>query len=61
MKSYRENQCVIITGESGAGKTEAAKMVMGYISAVSGQGTEVDRVKNIIMEASACCAIGPCE
>ena len=29
-----ENHCVIISGESGAGKTVAAKFIMGYISKV---------------------------
>uniref|UniRef100_A0A8C8SYY1 Myosin IE n=1 Tax=Pelusios castaneus TaxID=367368 RepID=A0A8C8SYY1_9SAUR len=36
-----ENQCVIISGESGAGKTVAAKYIMSYISKVSGGGPKV--------------------
>ena len=33
-----ESQSVIISGESGAGKTVAAKFVMNYISTISGGG-----------------------
>ena len=36
-----ESQCVIISGESGAGKTVAAKFIMGYIAKVSGGGAGV--------------------
>ncbi|ODV58693.1 class I myosin [Ascoidea rubescens DSM 1968] len=36
MKFYNQNQACIISGESGAGKTEAAKQIMQYIAAVSG-------------------------
>lgn len=43
MQAYKENQCVIISGESGAGKTEAAKRIMQYIAAVStGDASERD-------------------
>lgn len=47
-----ENQCVIISGESGAGKTVAAKYIMGYISKVSGGGSKVQHVKDIILKSN---------
>uniref|UniRef100_A0A669E158 Osteoclast-stimulating factor 1 n=1 Tax=Oreochromis niloticus TaxID=8128 RepID=A0A669E158_ORENI len=47
-----ENQCVIISGESGAGKTVAAKYIMGYISKVSGGGSKVQHVKEIILQSN---------
>uniref|UniRef100_A0A8C7N2R0 Osteoclast-stimulating factor 1 n=1 Tax=Oncorhynchus kisutch TaxID=8019 RepID=A0A8C7N2R0_ONCKI len=48
----QENQCVIISGESGAGKTVAAKYIMGYISKVSGGGDKVQHVKDIILQSN---------
>ncbi|KAM8876244.1 unconventional myosin-Ie isoform 2-T2 [Synchiropus picturatus] len=47
-----ENQCVIISGESGAGKTVAAKYIMSYISRVSGGGPRVQHVKDIILQSN---------
>uniref|UniRef100_A0A914X526 Uncharacterized protein n=1 Tax=Plectus sambesii TaxID=2011161 RepID=A0A914X526_9BILA len=47
-----ENQCVIISGESGAGKTVAAKYIMGYIARVSGGGQRVKHVKDVILETN---------
>ncbi|XP_076800330.1 unconventional myosin-Ie-like isoform X2 [Clavelina lepadiformis] len=47
-----ENQCVIISGESGAGKTVAAKFIMSYISKVSGGGSRVQKVKDIILQSN---------
>ncbi|XP_006805660.1 myosin IEb [Neolamprologus brichardi] len=47
-----ENQCVIISGESGAGKTVAAKYIMSYVSKVSGGGNKVQRVKDIILQSN---------
>ncbi|BGP38773.1 class II myosin [Rhodotorula kratochvilovae] len=47
MRSYGDNQCVIISGESGAGKTEAAKRIMQYIAAVSGEGSNTGGINDI--------------
>ncbi|XP_058863429.1 unconventional myosin-Ie [Acipenser ruthenus] len=47
-----ENQCVIISGESGAGKTVAAKYIMTYVSKVSGGGPKVQHVKDIILQSN---------
>jgi myosin-1 len=47
-----ENQCVIISGESGAGKTEASKIFMQYIAAVSKSSAEVSKVKDQLLESN---------
>jgi myosin-1 len=52
MRNEKQSHCVIISGESGAGKTECAKMVMGYIAYASGQGAGVDYVKNVILDSN---------
>ncbi|PVG02990.1 myosin-1 [Serendipita vermifera] len=50
MQAYKENQCVIISGESGAGKTEAAKRIMQYIAAVSGgQDSSIKEIKDMVL------------
>ena len=50
MKAYKENQCVIISGESGAGKTEAAKRLMQYIANVSeGNNSSIQEIKDMVL------------
>lgn len=50
MKAYNDNQCVIISGESGAGKTEAAKRLMQYIANVSGgSDSAIQHTKDMVL------------
>jgi myosin-1 len=50
MNAYKENQCVIISGESGAGKTEAAKRLMQYIANVSGgSNSGIQEIKDMVL------------
>lgn len=52
MLNERQNQCVIISGESGAGKTEASKKIMQFVAAVSGNSPNVKHVKDMILESN---------
>ncbi|CDO95925.1 unnamed protein product [Kluyveromyces dobzhanskii CBS 2104] len=50
LKAYNENQCVIISGESGAGKTEAAKRIMQYIAAASStHEASIGKIKDMVL------------
>lgn len=40
------------SGESGAGKTVAAKYIMSYVARVSGGGKKVQKVKDVILESN---------
>ena len=52
MITEEDNQCVIISGESGAGKTEASKQIQNYIAKVSGGTEGVDKIKKIFLESN---------
>lgn len=45
-------ECIIITGESGAGKTQSSHIILDYIAGVSSKAADVEKVKDKLLESN---------
>ena len=52
MRSKRQNQCVLVSGESGAGKTETAKQLMQFVAIISGGGATLEATKQQLLDSN---------
>jgi myosin-5 len=51
LRDYNRNQSILVSGESGAGKTETVKILMGHLAHISGRVNDstIDKVLVICM------------
>ena len=52
LRDRGQDQAIVLTGESGAGKTEAGKLVMQYIAAVTGHTRECQAIKYQLLQSN---------
>ncbi|XP_008200294.1 unconventional myosin IC [Tribolium castaneum] len=52
LKNENREQCILISGESGSGKTEASKKILQYIAEITDHRGDVERVKDKLLQSN---------
>ena len=60
MLSDKSNQCIVITGESGSGKTESTNLLLHHLSALSQRGYHATGIEQGILGAGPVLEVSQC-
>ena len=52
LRTERKDQCILISGESGAGKTEATKKILQYYAVTCPASQQVETVKDRLLQSN---------
>ena len=52
LRDMNTDQCVLISGEAGSGKTESAKLTLQYLAAVTGHAQEFHNIKYQLLQSN---------
>lgn len=52
MRTERKDQCILISGESGAGKTEASKKILQYYAVTCPASEHVQTIKDRLLQSN---------
>ena len=52
LRDMNTDQCVLFSGESGSGKTEAMKLSLQYLTAITGHAREFHQTKYQILQSN---------
>lgn len=59
LRTERKDQCILISGESGAGKTEASKKILQYYAVTCPASEQVQTVKDRLLQSNPVLEVSP--